>query len=133
MVAFKPDGWPSVVPRIFASDPAGLVAFLQSVFEGRGEYQPMVPAEVRIGDSIVMVSGAEERGHTPAFLYVYVADADGTYARAVAAGAESLEAPRDLPYGDRRAMVRDRWGNTWQIATHQEDLSPEEIRNRMAP
>jgi PhnB protein len=51
-------------------------------------------------------------------LYVYVPDADATYRRAIAAGATSLEAPLDTPYGDRRAMVRDRWGGVWQIATH---------------
>ena len=44
-------------------------------------------------------------------------DADATYARALAAGARSLEPPTDMPYGDRRAMVEDAWGNTWQIAT----------------
>jgi uncharacterized glyoxalase superfamily protein PhnB len=53
----------------------------------------------------------------PAFLYVYVPDTDTTYQRALAAGALSLEEPRDLPYGDRRGMVKDRWGNVWQIAT----------------
>ncbi len=48
---------------------------------------------------------------------VYVDDADGTYRQALAGGARSLEAPADMPYGDRRAMVEDRWGNVWQIAT----------------
>jgi uncharacterized glyoxalase superfamily protein PhnB len=52
-----------------------------------------------------------------AFLYVYVTDADATFERAVAAGAATLEEPLDTPDGDRRAMVRDSWGNTWQIAT----------------
>jgi uncharacterized glyoxalase superfamily protein PhnB len=55
----------------------------------------------------------------PAFLYVYVDDADDVYLRALRAGATSLEEPSDTPYGDRRGMVQDRWGNTWQIATHQ--------------
>jgi uncharacterized glyoxalase superfamily protein PhnB len=64
-----------------------------------------------------MISGTEARAATPAFLYVYVDDADATYRRAVAAGARSLEEPVDMPYGDRRAMVEDGWGNTWQIAT----------------
>jgi len=78
---------------------------------------------MRIGDSIVMVSGAGARETMPAFLYVYVDDADGTYQRALQAGATSLEEPRDVPYGDRRGMVRDQWGNTWQIATRIEDVS----------
>jgi uncharacterized glyoxalase superfamily protein PhnB len=67
----------------------------------------------------------------PAFLYVYVDDSDSTYKRALLAGATSLEEPADMPYGDRRAMVRDRWGNTWQIATHKNDLSVAEIRSRL--
>ncbi len=65
---------------------------------------------------MLMVSGAEEREQTPAFLYVYVEDADSAYRRALEGGATSIEESSDLPYGDRRAMVRDRWGNTWQIA-----------------
>ena len=57
------------------------------------------------------------RAPTSAFLYVYVEDADATYRRAVAVGAETIEEPTDMPYGDRRATVRDPFGNTWQIAT----------------
>jgi PhnB protein len=53
-----------------------------------------------------------------AFLYVYVENVDETYQRAVEAGAETLELPSDQPYGDRRAMVKDPWGNVWQIASH---------------
>src|SRR5260370_37265387 len=53
-----------------------------------------------------------------AFLYVYVNDTDGTYRRALDAGARALEAPSVMAYGDRRCMVEDKWGPTWQIATH---------------
>jgi PhnB protein len=63
-----------------------------------------------------MISEAGERPPMTAFLYVYVADVDAAYARALAAGARSLEEPARMPYGDRRCMVADRWGNTWQIA-----------------
>jgi PhnB protein len=58
------------------------------------------------------------RHPTTSFLYVYVPDTDEIYRRALQAGARSLEEPSDMPYGDRRAMVEDRWGNTWQIATY---------------
>ena len=112
-----PEGWHTVTPRILARDPERLVAFLARVFDAKGEYHPAAPAEMRIGDSIVMVSDASARHEATAFLYVYVPDADATYARALAAGARSLEPPADMPYGDRRAMVEDAWGNTWQIAT----------------
>jgi PhnB protein len=80
--------------------------------------------------SVVMVSGDGQRESIPAFLYVYVDDTDATYQRAIAAGAISLEEPTDLPYGDRRAMVKDAWDNIWQIATHKEDLTAEEIGTR---
>jgi uncharacterized glyoxalase superfamily protein PhnB len=116
-VSFKPQGWHSVTPRLFASDPAALVEFLRAVFDADGAYRPGSPAEMRIGDSIVMVSGDEVRSSTSACLYVYLEDADASYARAMTAGAESMESPRNMPYGDRRAMVRDPWGNVWQIAT----------------
>lgn len=55
-----------------------------------------------------------------AFLYVYVADADAVYRRALDAGARCLEQPSEMPYGDRRCMVEDQWGNTWQIAAFAE-------------
>ena len=119
MADYKPEGWHSVTPRIFARDPEGLVRFMREAFDARGELRPGVPAEVWIGDSVVMVSGDDVRRATPAFLYLYVPDADVTYQRAIACGATSREAPIDTPYGDRRAMVEDAWGNTWQIATRQ--------------
>lgn len=131
MVKFQPDGWHTVTPRIVARDPEKLVRFLKDVFNAQGEFRRGFPAEVTIGDSLVMVSGDGQRDSMPAFLYVYVEDTDATYQRAIAAHATSLEKPTDMPYGDRRAMVRDAWGNTWQIATHKEDLSADEISTRM--
>lgn len=112
-----PDGWHTVTPRIVAEDAEGLVAFLQRVFGAVGDYLGVRPSELRIGDSMVMISDAGERAPMPAFLYVYVGDLDATYRRALDLGARSLEAPFDTPYGDRRCMVSDRWGNIWQIAT----------------
>ncbi|MDT2007090.1 VOC family protein [Rhodococcus opacus] len=98
------------------SDLDGAVEFLRRVFDGSGEVEDGRPAEIRIGDSLVMVTQMGERDVFPAFLYVYVGDADETYRRALEAGAETLEAPLDTPYGDRRAMVRDPYGNVFQIA-----------------
>lgn len=100
------------------ADVEAQVRFLRLVFDASGEVVPGRPVDVVIGDSIVMVTSAAERELFPAFLYVYVDDADATYERAIAAGAESLEAPLDTPYGDRRAMVRDPFGNIFQIAHH---------------
>jgi hypothetical protein len=96
-----------------------LVGFLQTVVNAHGAYRDGTPTEIKIGDSIVMISdGGGRRETLPAVLYVHVEDADETYRLAVDSGAESVEKPMDMPYGDRRATVLDRWGNTWQIATH---------------
>ena len=113
---FARSGFRSVTPRIVTDDVTAMVDFLRRTFDAEGEEHPDRPAEMRIGDSIVMVSSAGERERFPAFLYVYVADADATYRRALDAGASSIEAPADMPYGDRRAMVIDPFANVWQIA-----------------
>ena len=113
-----PDGWHSVTPRLVVRDPALLVRFLKSTFDADGEYAAKAPSQMKIGDSIVMVSAVGARDANPSFLYVYVDDVDATYRRALQAGAASIEEPQDVPYGDRRAMVKDPCGNDWQIATH---------------
>jgi PhnB protein len=114
---FRPAGWHTVTPRIIVQGAELLVAFVKEVFGATGDYRPGAPAELRIGDSIIMISDAGVREAMPACLYVYVESADLTWQQAVKAGAQSLEAPSNTPYGDRRGMVKDRWGNTWQIAT----------------
>jgi uncharacterized glyoxalase superfamily protein PhnB len=107
-----------VTPRIVTEDVCGLVKFLRSVFGAIGDYRLDAPAEMKIGDSIVMVSsGRGVREPMPAFLYVYVEDADSTCRRAIDCGARLVEMPLDTPYGDRRATIEDAWGNLWQIAT----------------
>jgi len=107
-----------VTPRIITSKPEELVGFVKEVFRGVGQFQINRPAEIRIGDSLIMIShGDGLREAMSAFLYVYVENVDETHRRAVEAGAETLELPSDLPYGDRRAMVKDAWGNLWQIAS----------------
>ena len=112
----SPTGYHSVTPRMVVTDVAGAVEFLRKVFDASGELGQGRPTEIRIGDSLIMLSEAGEREPFPAVLYVYVNDTDVVYSRAVAAGAVTVEEPLDTPYGDRRAMVRDRWGNVFQIA-----------------
>ena len=122
MSKFQPDGWHTITPRIIVRDSENLIKFLRTVFHARGEFRKDLPSEIRIGDSLVMISdGGGMRDPMPAFLYVYVEDCDFTYQRALQADATALEEPADMPYGDRRATVRDAWGNTWQIATHKQD------------
>ena len=115
--AFVRPGYRVVTPRIVAEDTAGLVSFLREVFGATGQHREEAPSEIAIGDVMLLISEPGVRPPTSAFLYVYVADTDATHRRAVAAGARTLEEPTDTPYGDRRCMVEDRWGNTWQIAT----------------
>ena len=117
-IPVAPEGWHTVTPRIVASEARHLVEFVKRVFGATGEYRQDRPSEIKIGDSVVMISDAGARSRMTAFLYVYVHDTDGTYRRALDAGARALEAPSIMPYGDRRCMVEDKWGNTWQIATH---------------
>jgi len=113
-----PAGWPALIPRIAVDDPEALVAFIRHVFGATGSFSHERPSELRIGDSLLMVGSTTGRKAMPAFLYVYVEDADSVYQRALDRGAKSVEQPQDMPYGDRRAMVEDPWGNAWQIATH---------------
>jgi PhnB protein len=118
MHEWKPEGWHSITPRLVAADSAKLVQFLKDAFGATGDFNGDMPAQMRIGDSIVMVSGEGPRPATSSFLYVYVEDADTTYQRAISAGAKTIEEPSDMSYGDRRAMVEDPGGNVWQIATY---------------
>ncbi|MPZ53012.1 MAG: VOC family protein [Acidimicrobiia bacterium] len=89
---------------------------MRSVFDASGDVPSGRPAEIRIGDSLIQVASTGERSAFPAFLYVYVDDADRIFQRALAEGANVIEEPSDTPYGDRRAMVSDSFGNVYQIA-----------------
>ena len=119
-----PDGWPTLVPRLAVDDPSALVAFIQDVFGARGSFNPHRPTELWIGGSLLMVGSTIDRETTQAFLYVYVEDTDAVFGRAIAHGARPIEEPQDMPYGDRRAMIQDAWGNRWQVATHSGRFSP---------
>jgi PhnB protein len=128
-----PDGWHSVTPRLVVHNPKQLVDFLKAAFGATGDYEANRPSQMKIGDSIVMVSGVMGLAPSaPAYLYLYVDDCDAVYARALTAGATSLEAPADLHYGDRRATVKDPEGNVWQIGTHKEDVPTADLARRLA-
>ncbi len=106
----------TVIPRVFVDDVDKAVEFLGAVFHATADIETGRPTDVHIGGSIVMVSSAAERDAFPAFLYVYVDDVDATYERAMKAGAASIEEPTDTPYGHRRAMFSDAFGNVYQAA-----------------
>ena len=112
-----PAGWHSVTPRIVVRDARRLVEFVSYVFGATGAFQSMRPSIVQIDDSKIMISEAGERDASTAFLYVYVSDVGAAYSRALERGATSIEPPLDTPYGDHRCMIKDNWGNTWQIAS----------------
>lgn len=116
-VSSAPAGWHTVTPRIAVDGAESLVSFIKEVFGATGVYRSDRPSELRIGDSLILVGDTSVRASATAFLYVYVRDADAVYQAAIGAGASSIEEPFDTPYGDRRGMVRDSWGNIWQIAT----------------
>ena len=125
-----PEGWHAVTPRLFVPGATKLIDFLRHTFGATGTFRNDGPSEIHIGDSIVMVSEAGMRDAMPASLYVYLDDVDGAFRRALEGGASVIEEPQDMFYGDRRATIRDLFGNIWQIATHKEDLTFEEIRKR---
>jgi PhnB protein len=134
-----PDGYHTVSPYLIAEDAGQLLEFMQKAFGAKETFRMEMPdgsvghAEVRIGDSVVMVGGAG--GAWPAVraaIHLYVPDVDATYQAALAAGARSTEEPADQFYGDRRANVVDAAGNQWFIATHVEDVPPEELEQRAA-
>jgi uncharacterized glyoxalase superfamily protein PhnB len=111
-----PAPYRTVTPRMFVDDVEQAVAFLRSVFGATAEVGTGRPTDVHIGDSVILVSSAAERERFPAFLYVYVNDADAAHREAVRAGARTIEEPVDTPYGDRRCMFEDAFGNVYQVA-----------------
>ena len=133
-----PDGYHTITPYIMLPDPGKLIDFVKGAFDGQeteripGPDGVIMHAEVRIGDSVIMMgSSGEQMGPRPGTLYVYVDDADATYRRTLDLGATSIMEPGDQPYGDRLGGVVDPLGNQWWIATHFEDVTPEEIMRRM--
>jgi uncharacterized glyoxalase superfamily protein PhnB len=88
-------------------------------------------AELKIGDSRVMISDAnEQHPPMPSMLHLYVPNVDAIYQRAVTAGGAATMEPTDQFYGDRGAAVRDPAGISWYIATHKEDVAPQEMKKR---
>jgi PhnB protein len=132
-----PEGYYTVTPWIISRDTAKLLDFVKKAFGaaelGRvyNEDGTIGHAEVRIGDSVVMMFDAkEEWPDTPAFLRLYVEDCDAEYQQALKAGATSVTKPTNMPWGDRVCRVSDPLGNLWWIMTRIEDVSSEEEEKR---
>jgi PhnB protein len=132
-----PAGYHTVNAYLTVRDAPGLIQFLERAVDATVVERLDFPdgkimhAEVRIGDSNVMISEAgEQMGPIPSHLYLYVQDADSVYRKAVEAGATSVMEPASQFWGDRMGGVKDPWGNLFWIGTHIEDVPPDELRKR---
>ena len=142
-----PDGYHSVTPYLIVKGAADAIAFYEKAFGATELFRMAGPdgkvghAEFRIGDSPVMLAdefpemgakGPRAFGGSPVHMLIYVEDRDAVFARALAlaAGATVSRPLEDQFYGDRSGTLTDPFGHRWTIATHKEDLSPEELQKR---
>lgn len=132
-----PDGYRTVTPYLIVDGAEKLLTFVKQAFGAEETLRMPGPdgsighAEVRIGDSIVMLADATERSSaTSTMLHLYVEDCDAMFQRAIDAGATSARELKDEFYGDRMGGVRDAFGNQWYLATHVEDVSDDEMAKR---
>ena len=140
-----PEGYHTATPYLILQGAADAIAFYQSAF-GATELMRLADprgkvghAEIRIGDSTIMLAdespdmgfcGPLALGGSPVGIMLYVEDVDATTERASAAGAKVIRPAKDQFYGDRTSMIEDPFGHVWYLATHIEDVSPQEIQNR---
>ena len=131
------EGFHSITPYLFARNASRLIEFLSAAFGGELISRMERPdglimhAEMRIGDSMLMLGdGTGKFPPMPTSIYLYVPDCDAVYRRALTAGGKSISEVRDLPSGERYGGIEDPCGNIWWVATHVEDLSPEEQNRR---
>jgi PhnB protein len=140
-----PDGYNAVTPYLICADAARAIAFYKEAFDATERMRLGAPggrighAEITIGDCAVMLAdehpemGARAPGSfggSPVSLVLYVADVDATVARATKAGATMRHPVEDKFYGDRMGSITDPDGHVWHVATHVEDVAPDELRRR---
>ena len=134
-----PEGAQIITPYLLVADAERQMEFLAGVFAAREKHRQIRPdgsvmhIELEIGGSqLMMGEPKDELGPMPAGFFVRVDDCDAVYARALAAGGEPVMEPMDMKHaGERYGGVRDPAGNPWSIATHIEDVSPEEQQARI--
>jgi PhnB protein len=147
MVNPIPDGYPRVTPYLIVDGGNAAIDFYASVLGATERMRMSGPdgkvghAEIEIGDSVIMLAdehpemdalGPKTVGGTPVSIHVYVEDADGAFERAIEAGAKALRAVEDKFYGDRSGSFEDPFGHHWHVATHVEDVPPDEMAKRAA-
>lgn len=138
-----PQGYRTVTAYLIVNDAAKAIEFYKQAFGAEELFRFPMPdgklghAEIKVGDSIVMLADAMEGfrdphaiGGTPVSFMVYVTDVDRVFAQAIAAGAKPLRPVENQFYGDRTGTLADPFGHVWSIATHVEDVSPEELNAR---
>jgi PhnB protein len=141
-----PDGYHNVTPYLFVRSAASAIDFYKNVFGATeivrmaGPNGKIMHAELKIGDSIVMLADENPQtgvmspqtvGGFSAGFHVYVENADAVIQKAVENGAKALRPIKNQFYGDRSGSILDPFGHMWSVATHIEDVSPEEMRKRM--
>lgn len=141
-----PEGYHSVTPYLIIKGAARALEFYRDAFGATELLRMDAPggmighAEIRIGDSMIMLAdeapemgyvSPETLGGTPVSLMLYVEDVDSMFPRAIAAGARETRPLEDQFYGDRSGTLSDPFGHVWTIATHREDVSPDEMQRRM--
>jgi PhnB protein len=141
-----PDGYHSVTPYLIVSGGAAALDYYKKAFGAvelfRMEHEGKIGhAEIKIGDSPIMLAdehpgmgfvGPQTLGGTPVSLMIYVEDVDTVYKQAIDAGGVELKPIQDQFYGDRSGNLKDPFGHIWTVATHKEDVTPEEMNKRMA-
>jgi PhnB protein len=141
-----PEGYHSITPYLFIKGAADAIDYYKNVFGAKermrmpGPNGRIMHAELEIADSIVMLSDENPQAGAPSpqtvggasnSLHVYVENVDTVTRKAVDAGAKLIRPVRDEFYGDRTGTITDPFGQIWSIATHKEDVSPEEMKKRM--
>jgi PhnB protein len=139
-----PDGYHSLTPYLIIDGAAQAMEYYKNAFGAvelfRMEHEGKIGhAEMRIGDSPLMLAdempqykGPKALGGTPVSLMIYVEDVDKVYPQAIAAGGTEIKPLQDQFYGDRSGTLSDPFGHIWTVATHKEDVTPEEIEKRLA-
>lgn len=141
-----PEGMHSLTPHLVCDGAAAAIEFYKKAFgaveQGRlpGPDGRLMHAMLRIGDSPLMLVdewpdmgavGPKKLNGSPVTIHLYVPDVDATYAQAVAAGAQPTMPVTDMFWGDRYGVLKDPFGHQWSIATHKQDLTPEQIAANM--
>jgi PhnB protein len=142
-----PDGYHTVTPHLVVRDAAKAIEFYTKAFGAEERFRMPGPngvvmhAELQLGDSVLMLgeeapqmgaSSPQTIGGSPVSLLIYVKDVDASFARAEKAGGTVQMPPTDMFWGDRYGKLQDPFGHQWALATHKEDVSPEDMAKRMA-